>query len=120
MFTAKVLIEQWRVHFNTVRPHSFLGYRSPALEVLLFGNANAAQLSRSDRVTSTARYNAALTFCLDHAMGAGQRVLVGGDRDAISKAPFFSDISADPIPATSHLDVCSYWGTVAHLGLGHG
>ena len=34
---AKVLIEQWRVHFNTVRPHSSLGYRQPAPEVLLQG-----------------------------------------------------------------------------------
>ncbi len=27
---AKVLIEQWRIHYNTVRPHSALGYRPPA------------------------------------------------------------------------------------------
>ena len=32
---ARVLIEQWRVHFNTVRPHSSLGYRPPAPEVIL-------------------------------------------------------------------------------------
>ena len=30
---AKVLIEQWRVHYNTVRPHSALDYRPPAPEV---------------------------------------------------------------------------------------
>lgn len=29
---AKVLIERWRVHYNTVRPHSSLGYRTPAPE----------------------------------------------------------------------------------------
>lgn len=27
---AKVLIEAWRKHFNTVRPHSSLGYLTPA------------------------------------------------------------------------------------------
>jgi len=27
---AKVVIEQWRHHYNTVRPHSSLGYRPPA------------------------------------------------------------------------------------------
>ena len=27
---AKVLIERWREHYNTVRPHSALGYRAPA------------------------------------------------------------------------------------------
>ena len=32
---AKVIIESWRRHYNTVRPHSSLGYRSPAPEVLL-------------------------------------------------------------------------------------
>ncbi len=32
---AKVLIEQWRKHYNTVRPHSSLGYRPPAPEVVL-------------------------------------------------------------------------------------
>lgn len=31
---AKVLIEQWRRHYNTVRPHSSLGYRPPAPETL--------------------------------------------------------------------------------------
>ena len=32
---AKVLIERWRHHFNTVRPHSSLGYRPPAPETIL-------------------------------------------------------------------------------------
>ena len=32
---AKVPIEDWRRHHNTVRPHSSLGYRPPAPEVLL-------------------------------------------------------------------------------------
>ena len=27
---AQILIERWRVHYNTVRPHSALGYRPPA------------------------------------------------------------------------------------------
>jgi putative transposase len=30
---AKVLIEAWRRHYNTVRPHSSLGYRPPVPEV---------------------------------------------------------------------------------------
>jgi len=32
---AQTLIEQWRVHFNTMRPHSSLGYRPPAPEVVM-------------------------------------------------------------------------------------
>ena len=27
---ARIIIEQWRRHYNTVRPHSSLGYRPPA------------------------------------------------------------------------------------------
>ena len=29
---AKIHIEAWRRHYNTVRPHSSLGYRPPARE----------------------------------------------------------------------------------------
>jgi putative transposase len=29
---AQVVIEQWRRHYNTIRPHSSLGYRPPAPE----------------------------------------------------------------------------------------
>lgn len=32
---AKVLIERWRRHYNTIRPHSSLGYRPPAPEAIL-------------------------------------------------------------------------------------
>ena len=32
LIEAKVLIEQWRREYNQVRPHSSLGYRSPAPE----------------------------------------------------------------------------------------
>jgi len=32
---AKVLIERWRRHYNTLRPHSALGYCPPALETIL-------------------------------------------------------------------------------------
>jgi putative transposase len=27
---AKIVIEQWRKHYNTIRPHSALNYRPPA------------------------------------------------------------------------------------------
>ena len=32
LLEAKVLIERWRRHYNTARPHSSLGYRPPAPE----------------------------------------------------------------------------------------
>jgi putative transposase len=31
---AQVLLERWRKHYNTVRPHSSLGYRLPAPETI--------------------------------------------------------------------------------------
>ena len=34
LLEAKVLIERWRVQYNTIRPHSSLGYRPPAPESL--------------------------------------------------------------------------------------
>jgi putative transposase len=33
---ARVVIEGWRRHYNTVRPHSSLGYKPPAPEVVLW------------------------------------------------------------------------------------
>jgi transposase InsO family protein len=35
LYEAKVLIERWRRHYNTIRPHSSLGYRPPAPETVL-------------------------------------------------------------------------------------
>ena len=32
---AQILIERWRRHYNTVRPHSSLGYRPPAPESIV-------------------------------------------------------------------------------------
>jgi transposase InsO family protein len=35
---ARVLIEDWRQHYNTIRPHSSLGYRPPAPEAIKIQN----------------------------------------------------------------------------------
>ena len=32
---AQIIIEKWRKHYNTVRPHSALGYRPPAPETII-------------------------------------------------------------------------------------
>ena len=32
---TKIMIEAWRRHYNTAHPHSLLGYRPPALEVVI-------------------------------------------------------------------------------------
>ncbi|GJD31734.1 IS3 family transposase ISMdi16 [Methylobacterium adhaesivum] len=33
---ASVVIEQWRRHYNNIRPHSSLGYQPPAPEVVIW------------------------------------------------------------------------------------
>jgi hypothetical protein len=50
---AKVVIESWRRHYNTVRPHASLGYRPPAPEV--FVPAFAAWPAAPPRPASPAR-----------------------------------------------------------------
>ena len=42
LLEAKVLIERWRRHYNTVRPHSSLGYRPPAPEAIAWSPPAAA------------------------------------------------------------------------------
>ena len=34
LLEAQVLIERWRVHYNTIRPHSSLGYKPPAPQTI--------------------------------------------------------------------------------------
>ena len=46
---AEVLIEAWRQHFNTVRPHSSLGYAPPAPEALLPYSGSRASNSQPPR-----------------------------------------------------------------------
>ena len=42
---AKIVIEGWRHHYNTVRPHSSLGYKPPAPEVLQWPAAQSGPAS---------------------------------------------------------------------------
>lgn len=44
LLEAQVIIEQWRREYNTIRPHSALGYRPPAPEALLPSSPPVATL----------------------------------------------------------------------------
>lgn len=44
LYEAKVLIERWRIHYNTARPHSALGYRPPAPEAWFVAEPGSATL----------------------------------------------------------------------------
>jgi hypothetical protein len=64
LLEAKVLIEGWRVEYNTRRPHSSLGYRPPAPETVLVdpsafapavGNSNFSKPDGSNISTGVIR-----------------------------------------------------------------
>ena len=50
---AQVLVENWRRHYNAVRPHSSLGYRPPAPEAVRPWPAGVAKRSLMAMVTLT-------------------------------------------------------------------
>ena len=54
---AKIVIEQWRQHYNTIRPHSSLRYQPPAPEVLQWP---ASQLKPATPTTQRLAPNAIL------------------------------------------------------------
>lgn len=49
---AKVVIEAWRQHFNTVRPHSSLGYLTPAAFAASVGMQGAADRHATGRIAA--------------------------------------------------------------------
>ena len=51
---TKILIEAWRRQYNTIRPHSSLGYRPPAPEVLLWPASPASLMSALPATTASA------------------------------------------------------------------
>ena len=55
LLEAKVLVERWRVEYNTFRPHSSLGYRPPAPETRQPHKSTSVTLQRpctADLLTS--------------------------------------------------------------------
>ena len=54
---AEVLIEAWRRHFNTVRPHSSLRYTPPAPEAILPRSGNVALWPRAPALEGTSSAN---------------------------------------------------------------
>ena len=60
---AKVLIERWRQEYNTIRPHSSLGYRPPAPEVIgLAGNKTPDGIEPSRELAGSASLGSLATL----------------------------------------------------------
>jgi putative transposase len=53
LLEAKVLIERWRVEYNTIRPHSALGYQPPAPEAIQPWKSNLATLGWTSMAEKT-------------------------------------------------------------------
>ena len=69
---AQIVIESWRRHYNTIRPHASIGYKPPAPEVFearIRRVAGCATPTGSDGHAG-ATANLKLTFHLDHSAGA--------------------------------------------------
>jgi putative transposase len=49
MKELRVLAERWRRHYNTVRPHSSLGYRPPAPEAWMINNTGHGEVETATR-----------------------------------------------------------------------
>lgn len=43
---AQVLIEQWREEYNTIRPHSSLGYEPPAAKAKIYNHRENRRTGR--------------------------------------------------------------------------
>ena len=71
---AQIIIESWRRHYNTIRPHASIGYKPPAPEVFLpaFAAWPAALRRPAPPATLAATANLKLTFHPDHSAGADQ------------------------------------------------
>jgi putative transposase len=52
MKEIRVLANRWRVHYNTVRPHSSLGYRPPAPEAWVAKSLGHGEVESKVRFTS--------------------------------------------------------------------
>jgi transposase InsO family protein len=49
MKELRVLAERWRIHYNTVRPHSSLGYKPPAPEAWMTNSKGHGEVETATR-----------------------------------------------------------------------
>ena len=84
---AQIVIESWRRHFNTIRPHASLGYKPPAPEVVPAFAAWPAALrqpaSRSPTLAPEAGLE--LTLHLDHPWVSSIIATAIAERSAVTR-----------------------------------
>lgn len=67
LWEAKVLIERWRRDYNSIRPHSSLGYRAPVPEAKLFCSPASAPLQQTSRTAIKQQNTKSCDWC--HSWG---------------------------------------------------
>ena len=65
MKEIRVLAERWRIHYNTVRPHSSLGYRPPAPEAWLTNKRGACKSGKPTTLPTFAHPRLRLSISTD-------------------------------------------------------
>jgi putative transposase len=70
---AKIVIESLRRHYNTVRPHGFLGYKPPAPEMFIPALAARAPQPGPAAPPASPEPGDQLTSALDQSVGANQQ-----------------------------------------------
>jgi len=66
---AKILIEAWRRQYNNVRPHSSLGYRPPAPEILMRPAPPATLKGAADHIKASPPNVQLTSLEMDHRSG---------------------------------------------------
>lgn len=66
MQEAKILIEHWRNEYNTIRPHSALGYRPPVPEVIVPKEYQACKNSLSPVYHLWGQIIGKITYCISY------------------------------------------------------
>jgi hypothetical protein len=100
---AQIVIESWRRHFNTIRPHASLGYKPPAPEVFRACIRRVAGCATSTSFAGHASTKAGLelTFHLDHPLGSHHVPVVAG-LPLIASGKLGRNIAGRPFRCATH------------------
>ncbi len=88
----RVLAERWRVHYNTVRPHSSLGYRPRAPEASLTNNCGAWRSGN----TRASRFSTPRRHYLNSEIAALHQLIPNGTEDRALQVRATRVPSVDP------------------------
>ena len=134
---AQVLIERWRQHYHTVRPHSSLGYRPPPPETILpppfelsYATLRPAQTLAPECRILTSKLVSRCGAGHDLARIIGTRIIIAADdveRAVAVKLSDLTEIAADPrnasvtalwlMPCGRALTPTRRWQSSAHLSM---